>query len=321
MVTRRIAELLLELAARRWPTDARDDLRREWGAELHVLAENGRWTKMVGFAMSLAVSRAGAPLVDRSMMHRRARRTAAALLLSPIACIVIVVGSVLAMNLVYTWLSMWVSWSTRVQLPLWSTLTAGFAALLAVFAARWARYNALDGPLRIALGLVLPVGVAVTLVLYLTDADNLARAAPGVLFWLASLTLVLWAAASLAARDRVRAAWWVGILGALVAADLAVILLVVDTIPGGTGVLSADGMPADTVDRISAPLWLLACWTDWNFGLPRPTPWEMFLITDQALVESMLYLACTPYALAYAIRAARSAPTAPVVLAETPSSV
>ncbi|MFG1837888.1 hypothetical protein ACGFH8_05540 [Micromonospora sp. NPDC049175] len=317
MVTRRVAEMLLGMAARRWPADVREELRREWAAEVHVLAEGGRWTRMLGFAASLAVSRAGAPLVDRRLLRGRARRTAAALLLSPIACVAIVAGSAVAMNLIYTWLTMRVSWSTRAQLPLWSTLTVGFAVLLAVFAARWARHNALDGPLRIALGVVLPVGVAVTLVLYLTNADSLTRSVPGLLLWLAGLTLALWAAASLAARDRLRAAWWVGVLGALVAADLAVILLVVDTIPGGTGVVTADGMPADTVDRISAPLWLLVCWTDWNFGLPRPTPWEIFLVTDQVLVEPMLYLACTPYALAYTIRAARSAP-ASVALAPTP---
>ncbi|MGC4814725.1 hypothetical protein ACLQ29_29700 [Micromonospora sp. DT228] len=309
--------MLLGVAARRWPADVREELRREWAAEVHVLAEDGRWTRMLGFAASLAVSRAGAPLVDRRLLRGRARRTAAALLLSPIACVAIVAGSAVAMNLVYSWLTMRVSWSTRAQLPLWSTLTVGFAVLLAVFAARWARHNALDGPLRIALGVVLPVGVAVTLVLYLTNADSLTRSVPGLLLWLAGLTLALWAAASLAARDRLRAAWWVGVLGALVAADLAVILLVVDTIPGGTGVVTADGMPADTVDRISAPLWLLVCWTDWNFGLPRPTPWEIFLVTDQVLVEPMLYLACTPYALAYTIRAARSAPAASVTLAPT----
>ncbi|MEK8109892.1 hypothetical protein NKG94_46570 [Micromonospora sp. M12] len=52
---------------------------------------------------------------------------------------------------------------------------------------------------------------------------------------------------------------------------------------------------------------------------PAPAhPWEMFLITDQVLVEPMLYLACTPYALAYTIRAARSAPAAPVALSPTP---
>ena len=317
MVTRRIAELLLELAARRWPTDVRDDLRREWAAELHVLAESGRWTKMVGFAVSLAVSRAGAPLLDRSMMHRRARRTAAALSLAPIACAGIVVVSALAMNLVYNWLSMRVSWSTAAQLPLWSTLTVGFAVLLAKYTSRSARHTALQGPLRIALGVVLPVGVAVLVIMSVVSGDGFGRSVPGLLLWLAGLTLALWAAASLAARGRVGLAWLVGLVGALVAADLAVILFVIQTIPGpGTG--PVDPMTPDSVDRISAPLWLFACWTDWNFGLPRPTSWEIFLITDQLLLEPMFYLACMPYALAYAIRAARSVPAAPVALAPTP---
>ncbi|MEH1168354.1 hypothetical protein V6V47_23510 [Micromonospora sp. CPCC 205539] len=321
MVTRRAAEALLAVAARRWPIDVRDDLLREWIAELHVLAEGGRRRKMVGFAVSLAVSRAGAPLVDRAMMHRRARRTAAALLLAPLACVAIVIVGAVVMNLIYNTLLLRVSWSTQAQMPIWTTLTAGLAVLLAVHATRWARHTALGGPLRIALGVVLPVGVAMIPLGYALNTEMLARTVPGVLLWLGGLTLALWVAASLAARGRVRAAWWLGVLGALVAADLAVILFVVDTIPAGTGAAVGVGeMPADTVDRISAPLWLFNCWTDWNFGLPRPTPWEIFLITDQILVEPMLYLACTPYALAYTIRAARSAPAEPVAIAPTPTT-
>ncbi|RAO41169.1 hypothetical protein ONO23_00124 [Micromonospora noduli] len=318
MVTRRIAELLLDLAARRWPTDVRDDLRREWAAELHVLAQSGRWTKMVGFAMSLAVSRAGAPLLDRSMMHRRARRTAAALLLAPLACAGIVVASALAMSQVYNVLSMRVSWSTAAQLPLWSTLTVGFAVLLAKYTSRSARHTALKGPLRVALGVVLPVGVAALGLMSVINGNVFGSFVPGVLLWLAGLTLALWAAASLAARGRVGVAWLVGLVGALVAADLAVILFVLQTIPG-PGAGPVDPMTPDSVDRISAPLWLFACWTDWNFGLPRPTSWEIFLITDQLLLEPMFYLACTPYALAYTIRAARSAPAETVALAPTPA--
>ncbi|MFI6234043.1 hypothetical protein ACIBD9_10865 [Micromonospora sp. NPDC050784] len=316
MVTRRIAELLLGLAARRWPTDVRDDLRREWTAELHVLAESGRRTAMVGFAVSLAVSRAGAPLVDRNMMRRRARRTAAALLLAPLACAGIVVVSALAMSQVYTLLSMRVSWSTAAQLPLWSTLTVGLAVLLAKYTARSARHTALQGPLRIALGVVLPVGVAALGLMSVLNGKVFGSFVPGLLLWLAGLTLALWAAAGLAARGRVGVAWAVGVVGALVAADLAVILFVVQTIPG-PGTVPADAMTPDSVDRISAPLWLFVCWTDWNFGLPRPTSWEIFLITDQLLLEPMFYLACSPYALAYGIRAARSAPE-PVALAPTP---
>ncbi|MGW5561124.1 hypothetical protein ACWER9_28385 [Micromonospora sp. NPDC003944] len=318
VVTRRAAELLLGFAARRWPAEVRDDLRREWAAELHVLAESGRWTTVLGFALSLAVSRAGAPIVDRALLRGRVGRTAAALLLSPLACLGIVALAGWAMFSIYNWLMFRASWAERAQKPIWALSIIVLAVVLAAFATRWARHNALDGPLRIALGVVLPVGAAVTLFMYITNADSLAGAVPGLLLWLAGLTLALWAAASLAARGRLRAAWWVGVLGALVAADLAVILAVVDTYPGGVGA----GPTIDArerVDPISAPVWLFACWTDWNFGLPRPIQWEIFLITNRVLIEPMLYLACMPYALAYTIRAARSAPTAPVALAPTPA--
>ncbi|MEU8330089.1 hypothetical protein [Micromonospora sp. NPDC048839] len=315
VVTRRIAELLLDLAARRWPADVRDDLRREWAAELHVLAENGRWTTMLGFAASLAVSRAGASLVDRSLLRGRVGRTAAALLLSPLACVAIVLGSGAAMYRAEVWLT-GPDWLERAQKPLWAAFTVGLAVLLAVFAARWARHTALGGPLRIALGVVLPVGATVILLMHVIGPEDLA-AVPGLLLWLAGLTLALWAAASLAARGRLRAAWWVGVLGALVAADLAVILVVVDAYPTAIGA-GPTIHAREHVDPISAPLWLFACWTDWNFGLPRPIDWEIFLITNRVVIEPMLYLACTPYALAYAIRAARSAPTAPVALAPIP---
>ncbi|MGI5519360.1 hypothetical protein ACQEUX_00195 [Micromonospora sp. CA-259024] len=321
MVTRRAAELLLELAVRRWPADVRDDLRREWAAELHVLAASGRRTKMLGFAVSLAVSRAGAPIVDRRLMRGRVGRTAAALLLSPIACVGIVLVSAYALYPIQPWL-MGMSWSDQAQKSIWTALTVGLAVLLAVFAARWARHTALDGPLRIALGVVLPIGAAAVVFLYVLYPDELSATVPGLLLWLAGLTLALWAAASLAARKRLRAAWWVGVLGAFAAADLAVILAVVDAISAGSRAGPVSGpMPLDGVDQISAPLWLLAAWTDWNIGLPRPAiPWEIFeIITNHVLAEPMLYLACTPYALAYTIRAARSAPTAPVVPAPTPT--
>ncbi|WP_232234038.1 hypothetical protein [Micromonospora chokoriensis] len=322
VVTRRAAELLLALAARRWPIEVRDDLRREWAAELHVLAESGHRTKMLGFAVSLAVSRAGAPIVDRTLMRGRAGRTVAALLLSPIACVGIVLVSAFALNPIERIVAE--SWSERAQKPIWTALTLGLAVLLAVLAARWARHTALDGPLRIALGVVLPIGAVAVVFLSAISPDDMVTFVPGLLLWLVGLTLALWAAARLASRNRLRAAWWVGVLGALAAADLAVILAVVDVIGAGGRAGPVSGpTPLDGVDQISAPLWLLVAWTDWNVGLPRPTiPWEIFhIITNEVLAEPMLYLACMPYALAYTIRAARSAPAAPVVLAETPTLV
>lgn len=317
-MTRRIAALLLGLAARRWPAEVRDDLHREWAAELHVLAESGRRATMVGYAMSLAVSRAGAPLVDRTVMRGRAGRTAAALLLSPLACVGIMAVSALAMFPLYNWLMFRASWAERAQKPIWTAFVVVLGLLLAAFAARWARRSALDSPLRITFGVVLPVGTAVILFMRVSNPESLAGAVPGLLLWLAGLTLALWAAASLAARGRLRAAWWVGVLGALVAADLAVILAVVDAYPGGIG--AGPTIEArEHVDPISAPVWLFACWTNWNFGLPRPIQWEIFLITNRVLIEPMLYLACMPYALAYTIRAARSAPAESVTLAPTPA--
>ncbi|WP_307788481.1 hypothetical protein [Micromonospora vinacea] len=319
VVTRRAAELLLELAARRWPAEVRDDLRREWTAELHVLAESGHRTRMLGFAVSLAVSRAGAPIVDRRLMRGRVGRTAAALLLSPLACVGIVLVSAYALMPIERMVTQ--DWYERLQKPIWTALTVGLAVLLAVFAARWARHTALDGPLRIALGVVLPVGVTAVVFLSAISPDDLVTFVPGLLLWLAGLTLALWAAASLAGRNRLRAAWWVGVLGALAAADLAVILAVVDVVAAGgrAGPVSSP-TPLGGVDWISSPLWLLATWTEWNISLPRPTiSWEIFhIVTNEVRTEPMLYLACMPYALAYSIRAARSAPAAPVALAPTP---
>jgi hypothetical protein len=299
VVTRRLAEALLRTAARQWPVELRDDLRREWTAELHVLATRRRRLQMLRFAASLATGRFDGPLVGHPPVRGRIGRTAAALLLAPLAGVGIILVSAIVMSLVVGQLLADVEWSARLQLPLLSTLTAGLALVLARHAASWARHNALTGPLRTALGIMLPVGVLTVAVEY-ADRTSFLRV-PGLVSWLIFLTLVLWGAARLAGRGRVRAAWWFGVVGALVAADLAVILTVVNQIPGGPETV-LDGMPpGDTVDRVSAPLWLVTSWTDWSFGLGRPTPWERFLITDLVEVQSILYLALSPYALAYAI--------------------
>ncbi|PWU50151.1 hypothetical protein DLE60_09755 [Micromonospora globispora] len=310
-MTRRAADVLLRVAARRWPTDLRAGLHREWSAELHVLATRGRRAQMLRFAASLAASRPGSPLTDRSLMNRRIRRTAIALLLAPLACVGIFLVSAVIMNVVVGLLSRF-SWSMALQVPLLTALTGTLAVVLAVFAARWARHTALTGPVRIALGVLIPIGTTAGLIEYGLNSDTgtSSRTAPGLLLWLTGLTLVLWGAVRLAGRGRVRAAWWLGILGAITVADLAVILTVINHIPAASPVPLVDGLPQNEfVDRISAPLWLFVSYTDWAFGLPRPTDSEIFLITDLVDLQPFLYLACTPYALTYAIRAAREQPT------------
>ncbi|GHJ14045.1 hypothetical protein TPA0908_20400 [Micromonospora sp. AKA38] len=114
------------------------------------------------------------------------------------------------------------------------------------------------------------------------------RAVPRGRLWRTAGVLLLAPPAGLVAlarRGRTRTAWLVGVLGALVAADAPVARTVVAAIPA-TAPAVAD-LPPDAVDRVSAPLWLFTCWTDSSFGLPRPTAWERFLITDRVVVEPM----------------------------------
>ncbi|MET8910557.1 hypothetical protein [Micromonospora sp. NPDC004551] len=311
MVTR-LAGVLLRAAARRWPAELRTELIREWDAELHVLAGRGERWRMLGFAASLAARRAGAPVVDRGVLHRRLWRTAGVLLLAPPACAAIVVLAALT-SLACAALGAHVAWATALQMPFLSGLTAGAGALLALLVTRSARRTVRTGPLATALGVVLPIGLTVTVVVAAfagRGEQGLPGTVPGLLLWLALLVPALWGAGILARRGRTRLAWAVGVLGALVAADAAVVLAVVSAIPAVPVGPVADGAPPDTVDRVSAPLWLLTCWTDSSLGLPRPTAWERFLITDRVLVEPVFYLACTPYAVAYAVAAARPAPAA-----------
>ena len=58
---------LLERAARRWPAGSRDDVLREWSAELHVMAhdaESSRWSRgrrALAYSVSLLLSRPDRP--------------------------------------------------------------------------------------------------------------------------------------------------------------------------------------------------------------------------------------------------------------------
>lgn len=307
-MTRRVAELLLAVAQRRWPVELRADLHREWDAELHVLAERRQRLPMLRFAASLAARRSGVDAADHVPIGRRLLRTALPLLLAPVAGAGIVFAGLVVMQTVVAALN-WRGglWAYELQLPIASAVTAAGAVGLALLADRLARAGSPRAGWRTTFGIVAPVGLTVAVLGYLVFnyADAPARVAPGLVLWLAGLALVLRGAARLAGRGRVRAAWWLGVLGAVAVADAATILAVLGQVPTGAESV-VDGVPqGDTPDPVSAPLWLLVCLTDSALGLPRPTGQEIFLITDAVLLEPLLYLACTPYALAWAIRAAR----------------
>ncbi|MFI7574041.1 hypothetical protein [Micromonospora sp. NPDC049497] len=323
MVTRRIAGLLLALARRRWPVDLRDELHREWEAELHVLASDGRRARMLLFAASLAARRSGVPAADRAPLGRRVLRTALPLLLAPTACAAIVLAALTVMNLVVETLAWTGAWAFDMQLPIASTMAAAAAVGPAILADRLARRGGPAGGWRAVAAVTAPLAATALLIAYAlsNSSDQLLDIAFVLMFWLAALAVVLRTATALAQRGRIRAAWVAGVLGALVVADLAVVLAVLGDVPTGPKSV-VDGVPqGDTIDPVSAPLWLFAVYTNSSLGLPRPTEWEIFLITDDVLMEPLFFLAATPYALAWVIRAARRrrepglAVAAPAVLA------
>lgn len=235
-------------------------------------------------------------------MTRAAQRTAAFLLLAPLGGLAALLLGLVGMSLLAQ-APLPIDLQTHMQTPVATVLVAALGVGFALLARHRTRSGVLTGPLQLAVALALPVAVVVVLLTALDNPRKAAGAAPGLALWALGMVLVLWLAARAAARGQVRQAWWIGALGAIVVADLSIVLTVVtQTLP--ETVISADGGQTDGVARIWAPLWLFALYTGSTFGLPGPTDWEISQILDITL-DAHLFLAVTPYLLAYAITAAR----------------
>jgi hypothetical protein len=147
------------------------------------------------------------------------------------------------------------------------------------------------------LAVTVPGLVAGVLVAALTDgAYKLNLHAPAYAVFFLGLGLVLAAVARLATAGRTRAAWWTGILGAVVAADIAVLL----------PLLRVDLAPDEALHHGYAPVWLFTALTDSTFGLPHPTGPEIFTIGDVVELDPYLFMVFTGLALGAVIAAARS---------------
>jgi hypothetical protein len=94
-----VARLLLGVARRRWPLSIRDGRVDEWRAEIHVLAAERRWWRMLGFAASLAVTRPALKPRHALTMDRRAVLTGTMLLLGPVAGLVLAYVGMFLMGL------------------------------------------------------------------------------------------------------------------------------------------------------------------------------------------------------------------------------
>lgn len=304
MVTHRISAALLSLAAHRWPTGLRDELRREWTAELHVLSEGGRSWAMLRYALSLAVSR---PVADRSTvpLGRRAWHAIRLVLLAPVLCIALYFAGLIAMTLIVrpleaTGSAFLGTVAYHAQVPLPTVFCLLSAALMYQVGARWSRGSGIRPATAVMVAVVPGPILTLLALLLLSGPHKVARHAPVYACYFALLTVVLITAARLRRADRPRRAWWTALLGALIAADLAVMLPFLDS-----PTARDEGMSLAT-----APLWLFASLTDWGFGVIPGM--GVFMISDLLELGGQLLLVFTGFALGAVFAAARATAPAPV---------
>ena len=269
----------------------REDVRQEWAAELHVLAEEHRHLRMLRFAASLAMARPARRSVPIGALVGGAWRVARLVLVAPLIAMALLAVSIVAMSLVVDQLGM-TSFAMDLQLPLATLFTLCCAVLLAWLGRRWTVAGA---PTALLLLAVTVPGFAVGVLAngLLGNSHKMSVHAPAYALFFLGLGAVLVRVARLARAGRGRAAWWTGMLGAVLVADVAVMLPVLRS--------TGDDMPHPA----SAPVWLLTALTDSGFGLPSPSGMEIFVIGDIVEFDPLLYLTFTALALGTVIAGAR----------------
>lgn len=155
----------------------------------------------------------------------------------------------------------------------------------------------LAGLLRARGWWTVPAVLVPAVVFTMLQLDKGFMKAPAALVWFAGLTVVLAAAALLAHRGLTRTAWIVGVLGAVIVADLAVIVQLWPS-------TAFDPEHGESLAKAYAPLWLLFALIDYDFGLD-PYTWH---IGDALDLRELGYPMYAAIALGYAVRALRRAP-------------
>jgi hypothetical protein len=298
VVSQWIARVLLAVAVRRWPVRLREELHQEWSAELYVLAEERRHARMLRFAASLAIARSARRSVPVGVLLTGAWRVARLVLVAPLIAMALLVASFVAMSLIVSLLEDVLPFAMDLQLPLATLFTLVSAVLLARLGRRWTTAGA---PTMLLLAVTVPgftFGVLVHAVL--NGTEKVMRHVPAYAVFFLGLGAVLVAVARFAGAGRGRAAWWTGILGATLIADIAVMLLV----------LNANVSPEEAPHLASAPVWLFTAFTDSGFGLPSPTGMQIFVIGDLVELDPFLYLVFTSLALGAVIAGSRRAVSA-----------
>jgi hypothetical protein len=308
-VIERIVAHLLEAAVRRWPDHTREELIREWTAEVHALGRDPdvagparRW-RQLRFAASLVLARQPEAALPWPGRPTPARAHVAWLVVAPLLTMLAAPPLLLAVQLPLAWLTLT---PTLITVLAVETLvaTAGVAAFIGIVLARRLVRRRAGAPLGVgaAAGLTLPM-IGGLLVL-----DVLARAVNGM--WAGGaatlvVALVLVAtlpplAAGVAALARGRPGLALAVAG-LASPAVALAALYVT-------VLMARPVPADAASR---PWWwltrigqepILNVWYD-RPGTGLPIEAVLKVLPGAVLATVVL-------GLAHAIRSARPAPAA-----------
>jgi hypothetical protein len=313
-----MARGLVNFAADRWAPHLRADVRREWLAELAVLTAAGERWKSLRFAASLAAHPSHRP--EAAPVPIRLWYAIRVLLIGPALCTLLQLVSFFGMTVLSRAIVIPMTpfadpfevsdWAMTLQLPSLSVLSVLSAYLAARIGRRWSP----DAP-----GFLLPVLIA-TVPAFLAAAAMYTATGNGgkamrhlTVFeiYFLGFAAILYAVARLARAGRPKRAWWLGIAGAIVMLDIAVI----------PPILGIELPPEEgTLNPAYAPMWLIALLTDTGFG---PTRAEVFAITDVLVGVPQMVIILSGWALGMVVgvqNRASSSSSALATASESPPS-
>ncbi|WP_189332878.1 hypothetical protein [Actinoplanes ianthinogenes] len=279
-MSRRIAEALLRLAARRWPARLRGEVHQEWLAELHVLAAEHRGAAMLRYAASLAVARPVREPVAVAVRAAALWRAVRLCVLAPVAAVVVFAVCLAAALTVLDPLLAAMPFGEQPRQWTAALATAAAAVLLARSGRWWTAEGA--GTAALVLAITVPGFVFASLA-YLLPAGMSEKYTlhwPAYAVFFGGLAALLYAVDRLAATGRRTPAWWTGAVGALTLTDVAI------TLP----VLLSNG---DDPPLASAPLWLFAALNGGGLDgirLPGMTGGQIWTVGDTTDFDAYVFL-------------------------------